>query len=101
MDGVFEAAELPLLRIPVRSGYNTAELGVLFQSALQQRNTGSEDLPSETAVGHAETQETKNPVCPKCGNVMVLRTAKAGYQAGRQFYGCANYPKCRMVVPVQ
>ena len=101
VDSVFEAAELPLLHIPVRSGYNTAELGVLFQNALQQRNTGSEALPSETAILHAETQETKIPFCPKCGTPMVLRTAKTGDQAGRQFYGCTNYPKCRMVVPVE
>lgn len=33
--------------------------------------------------------------CPWCGGMLVLRTAKQGVNAGRQFYGCANYPKCR------
>jgi four helix bundle suffix protein len=35
------------------------------------------------------------PPCPRCGGTMVLRTAKAGKNAGRQFWGCAAYPDCR------
>lgn len=34
-------------------------------------------------------------VCPRCGGKMVLRTAKNGAYAGKQFYGCSNYPRCR------
>lgn len=33
--------------------------------------------------------------CPRCGADLVLRTAKKGPNAGNQFYGCSNYPKCR------
>ena len=33
--------------------------------------------------------------CPKCGNGMVLRLAKKGPNAGKQFYGCTLYPKCK------
>ncbi|WP_232507936.1 topoisomerase DNA-binding C4 zinc finger domain-containing protein [Desulfobacula toluolica] len=33
--------------------------------------------------------------CPKCGNVMILRTAKKGPNAGTQFWGCSTFPKCR------
>lgn len=32
--------------------------------------------------------------CPKCENEMVLRTAKRGAKAGKQFWGCPNYPRC-------
>jgi restriction system protein len=35
--------------------------------------------------------------CPKCGGAMVLRTAKRGGNAGRQFWGCSSYPKCRVM----
>ena len=35
------------------------------------------------------------PSCPKCGESMVLRTAKNGPNAGSQFYGCRRYPECR------
>jgi four helix bundle suffix protein len=40
------------------------------------------------------------PRCPKCGGVMVLRTARAGKNAGRQFWGCSGYPECRGVAEV-
>lgn len=33
--------------------------------------------------------------CPQCGSPLVLRTAKKGSNAGKQFYGCSTFPKCR------
>lgn len=38
------------------------------------------------------------PDCPLCGATMVLRTAKSGPNAGKQFWGCSTYPDCRGVV---
>ena len=38
--------------------------------------------------------------CPRCGSELVLRTIKKGERAGSQFYGCANYPKCRYTAPM-
>jgi restriction endonuclease Mrr len=38
--------------------------------------------------------------CPKCEREMVLRTATKGVGAGRQFWGCSSYPKCRFTMPV-
>jgi len=39
--------------------------------------------------------------CPKCGSLMVLRTAKRGPNAGEKFYGCSRYPKCKATVPFE
>jgi DNA polymerase-3 subunit epsilon len=36
-------------------------------------------------------------ICPQCGKEMVLRIARKGSNAGKQFYGCLGYPKCRYV----
>ena len=33
--------------------------------------------------------------CPKCEREMVLRTTKSGANAGRDFWGCSAYPRCR------
>ena len=33
--------------------------------------------------------------CPDCNSEMVLRTARKGRNAGGQFWGCSNYPKCK------
>lgn len=38
---------------------------------------------------------TDTPSCPKCGGLMVARTAKRGANAGSQFWGCSTYPGCR------
>ena len=38
------------------------------------------------------------PRCPRCGKTMVLRTVKTGRNAGRQFWGCSDYPHCKGTV---
>ena len=37
------------------------------------------------------------PACPQCGKAMVLRTARSGKNAGKQFWGCSDYPDCKGV----
>ncbi|MBI2441868.1 MAG: NERD domain-containing protein [Lentisphaerae bacterium] len=37
------------------------------------------------------------PVCPRCGEVMVLRTRR---KDGSQFWGCSAYPKCKGIKQV-
>ena len=37
----------------------------------------------------------EQPICPKCGILMVLRTARKGQDAGSKFWGCSNFPTCR------
>lgn len=54
-------------------------------------------------VAHVkEIIETKaqpvEPVCPKCGASMIRRQVKGGANAGKHFWGCSNYPKCRGIV---
>lgn len=38
--------------------------------------------------------------CPRCGAPMVKRKASTGKNAGKSFYGCSLYPKCRGIVPI-
>jgi restriction system protein len=40
------------------------------------------------------------PACPACGNPMVVRTARRGYEAGAQFWGCSMYPACKSTLQV-
>ena len=39
--------------------------------------------------------------CPKCGSIMVLRTARTGPNSGGRFYGCSQYPKCKTTIPYE
>jgi hypothetical protein len=41
--------------------------------------------------------EKQIPKCPRCNGNLVLRTATRGANAGGQFYGCSNYPKCKYI----
>lgn len=40
------------------------------------------------------------PSCPTCSSVMVRRTAQRGALAGRDFWGCVQYPACRGTVDI-
>ena len=42
-----------------------------------------------------QTDGSSFPPCPQCGKPMVLRTAKTGQNAGKQFLGCSGYPDCK------
>lgn len=39
------------------------------------------------------------PLCPKCVERMVLRTARRGGNAGSDFWGCPRFPDCRGTRP--
>ena len=41
------------------------------------------------------------PKCPKCEQPMVRRTARRGANAGRGFWGCSEFPRCRGIVSDQ
>lgn len=47
---------------------------------------------SQTKAADGAEDEMK---CPFCGRELVLRTAKKGANAGKQFYGCSGFPTCR------
>jgi hypothetical protein len=111
VEQVFAAANLPLVRIPVRAGYSALEI----QAALKRIPTAVLQ-PGEAVPATAQPEPTASlppdqpPLCPKCGTPMVLRTARSGDHAvlaglsqgaGKQFYGCTNYPRCRGVLAYQ
>ncbi|ABC75888.1 nuclease-related domain-containing protein [Syntrophus aciditrophicus] len=51
-------------------------------------------------VNHIRSEKRKKNTCPKCGSPMVLREAKNGQNAGKQFWGCSNFPKCKGILNV-
>lgn len=57
-------------------------------------------VPKEFKRGRADRSDPTDriPSCPQCGKPMVLRTAKAGKNAGKQFWGCPGYPDCKGAV---
>ncbi len=45
-----------------------------------------------------EILHDKRKLCPKCEQEMVVRTAGKGPGAGKQFWGCSGYPRCRFTM---
>lgn len=42
-----------------------------------------------------QAAKTAAPSCPRCAQPMVQRTARKGINAGQEFWGCSDYPRCR------
>ena len=42
---------------------------------------------------------SKEKICPKCEQKLVLRTVKKGANPGSRFWGCSAYPRCRFTMP--
>ena len=49
----------------------------------------------------ARGKSSDNPTCPDCGKPMCRRKAKAGPNAGKEFWGCTGYPDCTGVRAVE
>ena len=60
-------------------------------ASVQTRPMATATIPTATVPRPAASKR----FCPKCGGELVLRTAKRGPNAGGQFWGYSNYPKCR------
>ncbi len=72
---------------------------VKFREALtvQKQASTLETEPNQQPPA-LETARAEQILCQKCGAVMVKRKATKGANAGKEFYGCSNYPKCRAIV---
>ena len=72
------------------------------KQAICQIESGRLEPNRETHRQHVQQLKARGDTlaerkCPKCGSAMVLRKAKRGANAGKEFWGCSGYPKCRVV----
>ncbi len=90
----------------VSSGNYTAEARLFAEDKPIWLIDGSEllDLVSsvqaQPRISKSSTfnqSQSTSPKCPLCGSSMVKRTARKGANAGNEFWGCSNFPKCRGV----
>lgn len=70
--------------------------------AMLQALQGGRRAPSlATHREHVQNLKRRNDLtaerqCPKCGSLLLIRTVKSGAKAGKQFWGCSGFPKCRI-----
>lgn len=111
-DDILKGAKIGILRIRARRKYNTADLKQKIDLAIEsgpgqsEIKTKASSLPRTNSLKQVpplapDLVPESPPVCPKCGETMVLRKAKRGQRAGNSFYGCKAYPKCRAIVNIK
>lgn len=93
------------------SSENPTDYLTKYREQIEEENSLNEDiLESDGTAGSVQEQneeaktvqeqENARILCPKCGAVMIKRMASRGANAGKEFYGCPNFPKCRGIVDI-
>jgi ssDNA-binding Zn-finger/Zn-ribbon topoisomerase 1 len=54
-----------------------------------------------SSTTNLNTASSAAPCCPSGHGLMVKRTARRGKNAGSNFWGCAEYPRCRSTQAIQ
>jgi ssDNA-binding Zn-finger/Zn-ribbon topoisomerase 1 len=94
LKGVCEAAGVPLIQVPARSAYVISEVRGLLPRYLTVKDTPEEESSPTLTI---EKPENNEKVCPNCSAEMVKRVAKNGRHAGKSFWACKGYPKCKTI----
>lgn len=54
-------------------------------------------IPKKEVLQKTEYKPQHAVICSKCGNKMVLRTAKTGIHKGKKCWGCSMFPHCKAI----
>ncbi|MBK5944702.1 DUF2726 domain-containing protein [Halorhodospira halophila] len=112
---VCEAVSLPMIQVPAKHAYSVEGLRMRlaslpeFSAAKQAEPAGQRQADRSLETEHqspgaggddqeaagAVSQHAESPPCPQCGARMVRREARSGANAGKAFWGCSLFPKCR------
>jgi formate dehydrogenase maturation protein FdhE len=92
MADLFLSVGLPLVHIQSSEHYSEHDLTELLELAVMKVR--------DTKPLRATTKTDSVPMCPVCGRMMVLRIERNGGNAGRQYYGCIDSPRCSGVVEI-
>ena len=103
---VCRSAGLPLIMFDARHAYAAADVSARIAEAIAVPGSQSAGVVRETPQSvsarplFATQAPAAGPLCPRCSSAMVRRTAKGGANAGKEFWGCSNFPKCREMLSV-
>lgn len=97
-----ESASLPIVKVDYAAMYDSQLLrGKIFSAlGLSDSNVSLIDgsalnIVDEKPINNLTESGTNLTLCQACSAVMVKRKAKNGENAGKLFWICSTYPKCR------
>lgn len=125
VDRALVAAKIPVVHFSAKKGYTLPDVRAKLAEFLANKSTPVVEMNRNTAVAErpapvqmeatqpainqeapipviTETpvQETVVAVCPKCASTMVKRQAAKGPHAGKFFWACSAYPRCRQLTEI-
>jgi hypothetical protein len=112
VDDALTMSKIPVLRFPAKKSYPLAEVKVKLQRVLPDLEVSASPIAHAEVKISAPTDSSSEPVeapatvtnsaptCEKCFAEMVKRQAKNGPHAGKFFWACSTYPKCRNVIAI-
>lgn len=83
--------------IPVFTRADVARLGERIAAGLEPAGQSAAQ-PAKRSGKAAGAKKAKTQTCPRCGSAMVLRVANKGAMAGKKFWVCSSYPKCKSAI---
>ncbi len=105
--GACRSAGLPLIVFEARRAYPVGEVGARIAEVVTrpsarfvQQNALAAKIEEVQKEACTAGDLPQVPLCPRCASEMVKRFARGGENAGKAFWGCSNFPKCREVVVI-
>lgn len=77
------------------------DIGVEEEELIETSLKKEDNLIKSNEPQNEKEDKEKKLICPRCGSELVLRTARRGASAGKQFYGCSSFPKCRFIMNIK
>jgi hypothetical protein len=126
VDRALAAAKIPVIHFSAQKGYNLLEVSTKLEECFAvglvsatkttvkgesevEKTAAEDDKHATPIIEQADgtpvepvlpIQESSAPTCPKCSSVMVKRQAMKGPHAGKFFWACSTFPKCKQVLAV-
>ena len=101
-----ESAQLPLVSFNAQANYDSQLLRAKILSAINVKpspvgssNESTLDIVDEKPINTLKNNGIDLVLCPECSALMLKRKAKNGEHAGKLFWICSTYPKCRGMLP--
>jgi len=92
---VCKSADVPLLQIPAKNVYSLNDIKEHLGKYIKES--------SRAAVSEYQNEPqavVKEKRCPKCASGMIRRVAKQGQNAGKEFWACSAYLRCKHTEPI-
>lgn len=92
---VYVSGCTPFIKGFQQNVFSRAEINTFIQTLQEGRLAPSISTHRQHVKNLKARHSIDNNNCPKCGSDFIKRRATRGQNAGNEFLGCSNYPRCK------